>query len=108
VGLQATVSLHFCHIIRFRELNPVFTTLLGDNYYKVVSDDTCVSVAYQHAITLSQFYSWNPAVGSNCQILLAGYYVCVGVSGMHPYPHLTKSILVQKVEQFAEAIIKKP
>lgn len=57
-------------------------TVLGDNYYKVISGDTCIGIAYQHSIALSQFYSWNPAVGSNCQVLLAGYYVCVGVSGM--------------------------
>ncbi|PCH00308.1 Peptidoglycan-binding Lysin subgroup [Penicillium occitanis (nom. inval.)] len=77
-----------------------------DKYYKVVPDDTCVGVAYQHGITLSQFYSWNPAVGYNCQVLLAGYYVCVGVSGMPPSPISLHQ--VPKVEQSAKATIKKP
>ena len=72
------------------QINLVLTLIFaGDNYYKVISDDTCVGVAYQHAITLSQFYSWNPAVGSNCQVLLAGYYVCVGVSGINFLLHRT-------------------
>lgn len=88
---------------RNKVLNLVFT---GDNYYKVVPDDTCVGVAYQHGIMLSQFYSWNPAVGYNCQVLLAGYYVCVGVSGMPP--PLISLHQVPKVEQFAKATIKKP
>lgn len=69
---------------RSKILTRVFVS--GDNYYRVITDDTCIGVAYQHSITLSQFYSWNPAVGSNCQVLLAGYYVCVGVSGIPLYP----------------------
>ncbi|CRG89537.1 LysM domain protein [Talaromyces islandicus] len=52
-----------------------------NHYYKVVSGDTCVSVSESNNITLAHFYDWNPAVGSSCQTLLAGYYVCVGVSG---------------------------
>ncbi|OKL64629.1 hypothetical protein UA08_00943 [Talaromyces atroroseus] len=51
-----------------------------NNYYEVVSGDSCVGIANNYAITLDQFYSWNPAVGSNCQNLLAGYFVCVGVA----------------------------
>lgn len=43
--------------------------------------DTCVGIANNKDITLTDFYEWNPAVGSNCQTLLAGYYVCVGTSG---------------------------
>lgn len=93
--------------IRYKGLlTRVLATILGDNYYKVISDDTCVGVAYQHGIALSQFYTWNPAVGSNCQVLLAGYYVCVGVSGMLPSPIPLHQ--VPKVEQFAKATIKKP
>lgn len=77
----------------------------GNNYYKVVSDDTCLGIAYQHAITLSQFYTWNPAVGTNCQVLLAGYYVCVGISGRHISLHLWQSCA--KVKQVAKEPIQK-
>ncbi|KAH8698612.1 hypothetical protein BGW36DRAFT_148853 [Talaromyces proteolyticus] len=52
-----------------------------NDYYKVQSGDTCVGIANDNKISLSEFYSWNPAVGSSCQVLLTGYYVCVGVSG---------------------------
>ncbi|GAP93034.1 hypothetical protein SAMD00023353_10200160 [Rosellinia necatrix] len=51
------------------------------SYYLVRSGDTCQKIVDKYAgkITLSQFYSWNPAVGSNCQSLFLGYYVCVGL-----------------------------
>ncbi|KAK8050310.1 hypothetical protein PG994_012040 [Apiospora phragmitis] len=70
-------------------------------FYKVVSGDTCQKVSDAFSISLSQvnkssisppvclsvmrilrdyltqFYGWNPGVGSNCQALFLGYYVCV-------------------------------
>ncbi|EED21449.1 LysM domain protein, putative [Talaromyces stipitatus ATCC 10500] len=57
-----------------------------NNYYEVVSGDTCIGIASRYGVTFSQFYNWNPAVGSNCQLLLEGYYVCVGVSPTMPSP----------------------
>ncbi|KAH8659866.1 hypothetical protein BX600DRAFT_513528 [Xylariales sp. PMI_506] len=43
------------------------------------SGDGCAAIATEYAISLSTFYSRNPAVGSSCQDLEAGVYVCVGV-----------------------------
>ncbi|KAI7970130.1 hypothetical protein EIK77_008357 [Talaromyces pinophilus] len=50
-----------------------------DDFYLVVTNDECGTIATNHGITLSQFYQWNPAVGSSCQYLGLGDYVCVGV-----------------------------
>ncbi|KAL4961050.1 putative LysM domain protein [Aspergillus stella-maris] len=52
-----------------------------NDYYFVVSGDTCIAIASGNGISLADFYAWNPAVGSSCAGLQAGYYVCVGVSG---------------------------
>ncbi|KAH8695446.1 hypothetical protein BGW36DRAFT_429323 [Talaromyces proteolyticus] len=50
-----------------------------NKYYKVQSGDYCEKICQQYGISVSQFYSWNPAVGDTCQSLWVGYYVCVGV-----------------------------
>ncbi|KAL5365890.1 hypothetical protein BJX96DRAFT_159953 [Aspergillus floccosus] len=55
-----------------------------DRYYFVESGNTCAVIAADYGITLSNFYAWNPAVGSSCANLQAGYWVCVGVSGNPP------------------------
>ncbi|ETS88169.1 hypothetical protein PFICI_01997 [Pestalotiopsis fici W106-1] len=52
------------------------------SYYKVSSGDTCSAIVDSYGtFTLSDFLSWNPAVGSDCSKLFLGYYVCVGVPG---------------------------
>ncbi|ESZ90355.1 LysM domain-containing protein [Sclerotinia borealis F-4128] len=51
-------------------------------FYKVVSGDECQAIVDSYGtFTLADFYSWNPAVGTSCRGLQAGYYVCVGVPG---------------------------
>ncbi|KAL2116055.1 hypothetical protein VTJ04DRAFT_10310 [Mycothermus thermophilus] len=51
-------------------------------FYQVVSGDTCQKIVDKYGtFTLSNFYSWNPAVGSDCSGLQPGVYVCVGVRG---------------------------
>ncbi|KAL8706619.1 MAG: hypothetical protein Q9201_000366 [Fulgogasparrea decipioides] len=46
------------------------------HFYKVESGDTCAGIVDKyHTFTLGDFYSWNPAVGQNCETLFAGYYV---------------------------------
>ncbi|PCG89723.1 hypothetical protein PENOC_105280 [Penicillium occitanis (nom. inval.)] len=45
-----------------------------DDFYLVVTNDECGTIATNHGITLSQFYQWNPAVGSSCQYLGLGDY----------------------------------
>lgn len=52
-----------------------------DKFYLVASGDTCSSVVSNYDITLTQFYIWNPAVGSSCSYLDVGDYVCVGATG---------------------------
>ncbi|KAL5337117.1 hypothetical protein BJX70DRAFT_389455 [Aspergillus crustosus] len=53
-----------------------------NKFYFVESGNTCAEIAIDNGITLSNFYLWNPAVGTLCNGLQAGYYVCVGVSGI--------------------------
>ena len=40
------------------------------------SGDTCQAMASTSEISLSDFYAWNPAVGSGCTSLITGDYVC--------------------------------
>ncbi|RFU35297.1 hypothetical protein B7463_g1040, partial [Scytalidium lignicola] len=50
----------------------------------VVSGDQCSVIATAAGISLTQFYAWNPAVGSTCVSLFLGYYVCIDVIGFTP------------------------
>ncbi|KAJ6084471.1 LysM domain protein [Penicillium sp. IBT 16267x] len=52
-----------------------------NKYYDVVADDSCAAIASTNGITLADFYTWNPAIGTDCAGLWTGYYVCVGISG---------------------------
>ncbi|KAI0903549.1 hypothetical protein F4823DRAFT_269713 [Ustulina deusta] len=63
--------------------SPVQTGIAAncDKFLLVTSGNTCSNISTTEAITLDDFYAWNPAVGDTCADLLAGYYVCVGVSG---------------------------
>lgn len=46
-------------------------------FYVAKAGDTCSVIASDYDITLSQFYTWNPAVGDSCASLWVGYYHCV-------------------------------
>ncbi|KFY15444.1 hypothetical protein V491_05681, partial [Pseudogymnoascus sp. VKM F-3775] len=49
-------------------------------YWLVMSSDSCQSIEDSNSITESQFFTWNPAVGtSTCDNLTPNFYVCVGV-----------------------------
>ncbi|KAJ5939135.1 hypothetical protein N7466_002269 [Penicillium verhagenii] len=63
--------------------SPVQTGMVStcDSFYLVVSGDSCSAIAADADISLTDFYSWNPAVGSSCAYLGLGDYVCVGVIG---------------------------
>jgi hypothetical protein len=50
-----------------------------NKFHKVVSGDTCSTIATAAKITLANFYKWNPAVGSSCKTLFLRYYVCVAI-----------------------------
>ncbi|KAJ9374868.1 CAZyme family GH18 [Paecilomyces variotii] len=62
--------------------SPIQTGMVSDcdDFHLVVTNDTCASVADVAGISLSDFYAWNPAVGSKCLYLALGDYVCIGVS----------------------------
>ncbi|KAF3491976.1 uncharacterized protein GIQ15_01493 [Arthroderma uncinatum] len=49
-------------------------------WHTVVSGDGCWDLSNQYGIALSDFYTWNPAVGSNCANMWLGYAVCVGIN----------------------------
>ncbi|KAL8996011.1 MAG: hypothetical protein Q9169_004392, partial [Polycauliona sp. 2 TL-2023] len=51
-------------------------------FYKVQDGDYCEKIATSYGtFSLADFYTWNPAIGTNCGSLFVGYYVCVGVPG---------------------------
>lgn len=59
-------------------------------FYLVQPGDFCQGIVDRYrAFTLSQFYSWNPAVGNTCGGLQAGFHVCVGVAGTPTSPTST-------------------
>jgi LysM repeat protein len=62
---------------------PIQTGMVAtcDSFYLVVSGDQCGTIASNEGISLADFYAWNPAVGTSCQYLGLGDYVCVGVIG---------------------------
>ncbi|KAL7811323.1 hypothetical protein V8C26DRAFT_437473 [Trichoderma gracile] len=62
---------------------PVQTGIVSNcnSFHLVVSGDTCADIASKSGISLDSFYSWNPAVGTDCTRLLVGDYVCVGIIG---------------------------
>ncbi|KAK3933515.1 hypothetical protein QBC46DRAFT_326379 [Diplogelasinospora grovesii] len=62
---------------------PVQTGMVSScsRFYLVESGDSCSMIATDAGITLTQFYSMNPAVGTSCQDLEAGVYVCIGTTG---------------------------
>ncbi|KAK4211539.1 hypothetical protein QBC37DRAFT_236861, partial [Rhypophila decipiens] len=54
-----------------------------NTWHRVQSGDTCQKIVDKYKMfTLTQLYSWNPAVGTDCTSLWLDYYVCIGVKGM--------------------------
>ncbi|KAF7717569.1 LysM domain-containing protein [Penicillium ucsense] len=49
-----------------------------DHYEMVKAGDTCYSISTAEGVSLSDFYTWNPSVGTDCSNLWQGYYVCIG------------------------------
>jgi chitinase len=50
-----------------------------DSFHLVVSGDLCGAIAAAADVALTDFYAWNPTVGSMCANLWLGYYVCIGI-----------------------------
>ncbi|KAH0531134.1 hypothetical protein TsFJ059_000005, partial [Trichoderma semiorbis] len=49
-------------------------------FYLVQGGNDCYDIAQEAEISLDSLYSMNPALGSSCTGLLAGYYICLGTS----------------------------
>ena len=63
-----------------------------DAFHKVVANDGCAAIASKYGISLSQFYTWNPAVGNTCASLWLDTYVCVSIIGVGPSPTPTTTL----------------
>ena len=64
---------------------PFQASMVGNctKFHLVVSGDTCSSIATAAGVSLSDFYTWNPAVGTSCATLFAKNNVCIGVGSSH-------------------------
>lgn len=50
-----------------------------NDFYLVTSGDSCSVISSAYGISLTDFYNWNPAVGTTCAYLNVDDYVCVGI-----------------------------
>lgn len=58
-----------------------------DLFYKVVTGDTCETIAAKNGISTTQFLTWNTKIGgAACNGLWADAYVCVSTIGHTPSP----------------------
>ncbi|KAL7765248.1 hypothetical protein ACKLNR_003164 [Fusarium oxysporum f. sp. zingiberi] len=55
-----------------------------ERFHFVKTTTTCASIEEYYKLPFATFKSWNPAVGNNCQSLLANYWVCVKAKGWKP------------------------
>ncbi|KOS42349.1 hypothetical protein ACN38_g6782 [Penicillium nordicum] len=46
-------------------------------FYDVQSGEGCADIASQAGVAQTDFYNWNPAVGTNCTGLQASVFVCM-------------------------------
>lgn len=51
-----------------------------DQWYTVVSGDSCSAIESKFKITFDQLFQWNPAVGDDCHYLDVGFAICIGIS----------------------------
>ena len=70
LALQRTVSLQVVTSVSTRKQ---LIALPGDAFYVVKMNDTCASIVKSFGnFTLTQFYTWNPAIGTDCKHLDVG------------------------------------
>jgi LysM repeat protein len=64
--------------------SPVQTGIVAGctRFYLVEKGDSCGGIASAAGITAASLAALNPAVGSSCFGLLAGYYVCLGTGSV--------------------------
>ncbi|KAM0335264.1 hypothetical protein ACHAQA_000308 [Verticillium albo-atrum] len=56
-----------------------------NKFYKVVSGDSCASIAKKNGVSAAQFTQWN-SLNSGCTNLWGDVYACVGIVGSTPTP----------------------
>ncbi|KAF5253349.1 hypothetical protein FANTH_1761 [Fusarium anthophilum] len=63
--------------------NPIQPGMVSNcnKFYFVEQGDNCNAVSSKHGITLAQFTTWNPKLGTGCSGLWADVWVCVSVIG---------------------------
>ncbi|KAH7420080.1 hypothetical protein BKA64DRAFT_563224 [Cadophora sp. MPI-SDFR-AT-0126] len=74
---------------------PTQTGMVGNcnKFHFVTTADTgCYDLAAAEGISLDNFYSWNPAVGTDCSHFITGVYVCVGTGSSSPSTTTTKPV----------------
>lgn len=62
-----------------------------NKFYLVASGDGCTSIQTKYSITFAQLFSWNPAIGSNCESLWLNTHVCVGIIGQTTTPTTSRT-----------------
>lgn len=77
-----------------------------DGFYKVQPGDGCWKIANDAKIELSQFYSWNPAVGSGCSALQPGYYVCISAQSSQTTTPTTPATAAATPTPIQEGMVK--
>jgi hypothetical protein len=62
------------------------------NFYFAVANDNCEKIAKKFGtFSVSEFISWNPAVGDDCSGIWAKTYYCVGIPGTPTAPVATST-----------------
>jgi hypothetical protein len=52
-----------------------------NKFHLVVDGDGCTSIQFTYGVSFADLFSWNPAIGDNCQSMWRDAYICVGVIG---------------------------
>jgi hypothetical protein len=65
-----------------------------DAFHFVQQGEACTIIAATHKISLTQFTTWNPTVGSTCNGIWANAYVCVNIIGHTPNAITTTTITI--------------
>ncbi|KAJ4328745.1 hypothetical protein N0V84_000748 [Fusarium piperis] len=47
-------------------------------FYRARAGDYCDKICKDHNISIEEFISWNPAVESDCALVMKDYYYCIG------------------------------
>ena len=66
--------------------SPIQTNMVKncEKFHQIKPTTTCSSIERYYNLPIDTFLSWNPAVGTGCEYLQTGYYVCVATVGWKP------------------------